>query len=167
MTKVPSVKLGLTTLKAAEPVGLLLVACAGERIVAVDFTQQRLERLVSRRFGRVEWITSDLHRREFETYLSGDLTALEGLPIWWQGTPFQESVWRALCQIPRGETRTYGAIAQHIGKPQAVRAVGLANALNPISLIVPCHRVIGSSGKLTGYAGGLHLKRWLLAREAR
>jgi methylated-DNA-[protein]-cysteine S-methyltransferase len=166
MTKVPSVKLGLTTLSGAEPVGLVLVACAGERIVAVDFTRQRLERLSSRRFGRVEWVASELYRREFKAYLSGDLNALDGLPIWWQGTPFQESVWRALCQIPRGETRTYGEIARSIGKPQAVRAVGLANALNPISLIVPCHRVIGSSGKLTGYAGGLDLKRWLLARES-
>jgi len=84
-----------------------------------------------------------------------------------RGTPFQLRVWKALEQIPYGETSTYGAIAKRIGRPSAVRAVGASNARNPISIIVPCHRVIGADGQLVGYAGGLPMKRWLLAHEAR
>jgi methylated-DNA-[protein]-cysteine S-methyltransferase len=82
------------------------------------------------------------------------------------GTDFQRSVWKALRDIPAGETRSYGQLAAAIGIPKAVRAVGLANGANPVGVIVPCHRVIGSGGKLTGYAGGLERKRWLLAHEA-
>lgn len=83
------------------------------------------------------------------------------------GTEFQLQVWQALCAIPCGETRSYGDIARSIGRPRAVRAVGAANGLNPISIFVPCHRVIGGSGALTGYGGGLDVKRWLLAFENR
>jgi len=100
-----------------------------------------------------------------ERYFVGDLAAFEGMPVELDGTPFQREVWRALCDIPSGQTRSYGDIATSIGRPTAVRAVGLANGSNPISLIVPCHRVIGSSGSLTGYAGGIERKRWLLQHE--
>jgi methylated-DNA-[protein]-cysteine S-methyltransferase len=89
------------------------------------------------------------------------------IPIAPQGTGFQALVWRALTAIPYGETRSYGALARAIGRPAASRAVGAANGKNPISIIVPCHRVIASSGELTGYAGGLAAKRWLLEHEAR
>ena len=89
------------------------------------------------------------------------------VPLDLNGTLFQLSVWRALLQIPYGETNSYGGIAAAIGKPKAVRAVGGANHNNPVSLIVPCHRVIGSDGSLTGYGGGLHRKRWLLDHEAK
>lgn len=82
------------------------------------------------------------------------------------GTDFQRAVWDALLAIPFGETRSYADIARAIGRPSAVRAVGAANALNPISILVPCHRVIGSAGSLTGYAGGIDVKRWLLQHEA-
>jgi methylated-DNA-[protein]-cysteine S-methyltransferase len=89
------------------------------------------------------------------------------LPLGPRGTGFQSIVWRALTAIPFGETRSYGALARAIGRPAASRAVGAANGKNPIAIIVPCHRVIGSSGQLTGYAGGLAAKKWLLEHEAR
>ena len=87
------------------------------------------------------------------------------LPLAATGTPFQQKVWRALCTIRKGETKTYGWLAKQINNEKAVRAVGSANGMNPIALIVPCHRVIGSNGKLTGYAGGLALKAKLLMHE--
>jgi methylated-DNA-[protein]-cysteine S-methyltransferase len=98
-------------------------------------------------------------------YFAGDPCSLDDLPLAATGTPFQERVWRALRTIPRGETRNYAEIAQAIGNPKAVRAVGLANGQNPVAIVVPCHRVIGSDGSLTGYGGGLERKRWLLAHE--
>lgn len=87
------------------------------------------------------------------------------IPLAMEGTEFQKSVWERLCAIPFGETRTYGQIAEEIGNPKSVRAVGLANGRNPISIVVPCHRVIGSDGSLTGYGGGLERKRFLLELE--
>ena len=98
-------------------------------------------------------------------YFDGDLSALRKVAWHGDGTVFQQSVWRALTQIPPGETWSYGRLAAHLGRPSAVRAVGLANGANPVALIAPCHRVIGSNGSLTGYAGGLERKRWLLAHE--
>jgi methylated-DNA-[protein]-cysteine S-methyltransferase len=99
-------------------------------------------------------------------YFAGDLAAIEKLPVSESaGTPFQRSVWRALRGIPCGESRSYGDIARAIGRPSAVRAVGLANGSNPICIVVPCHRVIGSNGKLVGYGGGVERKRWLLTHE--
>jgi methylated-DNA-[protein]-cysteine S-methyltransferase len=105
---------------------------------------------------------SDAVRR----YFAGDLEAIEGLPVVMGGTHFQRDVWTALREIPGGETRSYGDIARRIGRPAAVRAVGLANHANPVGLIVPCHRVIGADGSLTGYGGGIDRKRWLLSHEA-
>ena len=89
-----------------------------------------------------------------------------GLPVAMVGTDFQRAVWKALREIPAGETWSYGRLAEHIGKPSAVRAVGLANGSNPISVVVPCHRVIGANGSLTGYAGGVERKKWLLEHES-
>ena len=89
------------------------------------------------------------------------------LPLAPRGTAFQRDVWTALCDIPYGETISYSELAQRIGRPRAVRAVGLANGANPLSIIVPCHRVIGANGSLTGYGGGLNAKRWLLDLEQR
>jgi methylated-DNA-[protein]-cysteine S-methyltransferase len=100
-------------------------------------------------------------------YFAGDLTAIDGLPVAAEGTDFQRSVWRSLRDIPAGETRSYADIARSIGRPRAVRAVGLANGANPVALVVPCHRVIGANGTLTGYGGGLERKRWLLEHEER
>jgi methylated-DNA-[protein]-cysteine S-methyltransferase len=101
----------------------------------------------------------------FASYFAGDLTALDPLPVHAEGTPFQRAVWGALRAIPCGETRSYGDIARRLGKPGAMRAVGMANHVNPVGVAVPCHRVIGANGSLTGYAGGLDKKRWLLAHE--
>jgi methylated-DNA-[protein]-cysteine S-methyltransferase len=101
---------------------------------------------------------------QVEEYLAGKRKKFS-LPLAMQGTDFQMAVWKALQDIPYGETRSYGAIAAAIGRPKAVRAVGLANNRNPVSIIVPCHRVIGSNGKLTGYGGGLPLKQYLLDLE--
>jgi methylated-DNA-[protein]-cysteine S-methyltransferase len=102
--------------------------------------------------------------RQLEAYFSGNLTEFR-VDLRLNGTPFQVSVWRQLRQIPYGGTTTYGELARRLGKPAASRAVGLANGANPIAIIVPCHRVIGANGKLTGFGGGLDVKEKLLALE--
>jgi methylated-DNA-[protein]-cysteine S-methyltransferase len=115
------------------------------------------------------WRRDDAHfagvRDQLIAYFAGRLTEFT-VPLRPQGTPFQLKVWAALRDIPLGTTTTYGALATHLGSPSSSRAVGTANGKNPISLIVPCHRVIGTAGALTGYAGGLALKQWLLDHEA-
>jgi len=98
-------------------------------------------------------------------YFAGELDAIAELPVATGGTEFQRTVWRALRRIPCGKTVSYASLARRIGRETAVRAVGLANGANPISIVVPCHRVIGSDGSLTGYGGGIERKRWLLAHE--
>jgi len=103
---------------------------------------------------------------QLEEYFAGERREFS-LPLAAEGTDFQREVWRGLAAIPYGVTLSYGQLALAIGRPRAVRAVGLANGRNPISIIVPCHRVIGQSGKLTGYGGGLPRKEWLLAHEGR
>lgn len=105
-------------------------------------------------------------RRQFEAWFAGELHVFD-LPLHPRGTPFQLAVWEGLRTIPYAETRSYGDLARQIGRPRAVRAVGAANGANPLSIVVPCHRVIGSNGSLTGYGGGLDAKRWLLAHERR
>jgi methylated-DNA-[protein]-cysteine S-methyltransferase len=105
--------------------------------------------------------TSQLH-----SYFAGGLEEFD-LRLAPEGTPFQLNVWKRLCEIPYGETISYGELARHIGNPNASRAVGLANGSNPIPIVIPCHRVIGSNGKLTGYGGGLPIKEKLLALERR
>jgi len=101
----------------------------------------------------------------FRKYFAGELTAIDGLPVQTGGTPFQREVWGALRSIPCGTTVSYGELAKQIGRPAAVRAVGLANGANPAGIVVPCHRVIGADGSLTGYGGGLERKSWLLKHE--
>lgn len=100
-------------------------------------------------------------------YMAGEVRTIDRLSVAFAGTDFQNKVWRALRTIPAGETRSYGALARLIGDPKATRAVGLANGANPVAVVVPCHRVVGSDGSLTGYGGGLARKKWLLAHEAR
>lgn len=157
------------------PVGELVILAADDgRLCAVGFTDghARMERQIlahsrgddaaliptSNPFG----LTDALRR-----YFAGDLAAIQGLPLLMEGTEFQRRVWRALLEIPCGETCSYGDIARRIGNAAAVRAVGLANGKNPIAIVVPCHRVIGQNGTLTGYGGGLERKRWLLSHEQR
>jgi methylated-DNA-[protein]-cysteine S-methyltransferase len=103
--------------------------------------------------------------RQLAEYFSGRRTAFD-VPLDPQGTPFQREAWEYLCEIPYGATRTYGQQAAAIGRPKAARAVGGANGRNPLSIIVPCHRVVGADGSLTGFAGGVSIKRFLLAHEA-
>ncbi|MGP8247435.1 MAG: methylated-DNA--[protein]-cysteine S-methyltransferase [Bryobacteraceae bacterium] len=104
-------------------------------------------------------------RDSLEAYFAGEVTAIDRIPVDARGTPFQLEVWAALRQIPAGSTTTYGQLAARIGRPNACRAVGLANGSNPVAIVVPCHRVIGANGALTGYGGGLARKRWLLDHE--
>ncbi len=103
---------------------------------------------------------------QLRSYFAGELETFD-LPLAPEGTPFQQNVWRELCDIPYGQTISYGELAHRIGNPKASRAVGLANGSNPIPIVIPCHRVIGSNGKLTGYGGGLPIKEKLLALERR
>jgi methylated-DNA-[protein]-cysteine S-methyltransferase len=98
-------------------------------------------------------------------YFDGDLSIINTLPVETGGTTFQREVWRALREIPCGTTTSYGKLAERIGRPAAIRAVGLANGSNPVAVVVPCHRVIGANGSLTGYGGGIERKRWLLNHE--
>lgn len=107
---------------------------------------------------------SQLCCQQLEAYFKGEIKDFD-MPLNMDGTDFQRQVWQALNQVPYGETCSYADIANRIGNPKAVRAVGAANGKNPIPIIVPCHRVIGSTGKLTGYAGGLDIKVWLLEHE--
>lgn len=107
------------------------------------------------------------HLKKLRAYFDGDIGAIKTIPVDGDGTEFQKSVWRVLRTIPAGKTLSYGAVANKIGNPNAVRAVGLANGANPIGIVVPCHRVIGANGSLTGYGGGLHRKTWLLEHEAK
>lgn len=129
------------------------------------------------------WLDVPKHARDFTHYRRDDVTLAPArqqleeyfagarqqfsLPLAASGTAFQQQVWAALCAIPYGQTTSYGALAKDIGNANAVRAVGTANGSNPLGIIVPCHRVIGADGSMTGYAGGLERKRWLLAHEAK
>ncbi|HYD27847.1 methylated-DNA--[protein]-cysteine S-methyltransferase [Brevundimonas sp.] len=161
----------LTLDRIATPVGeVLLVTDAEGAVRALDFAdyEARMMRLLGRhcpRFVLRPARAPEAVRRTVEAYFAGDVRALDGVAVKTGGTAFQRTVWAALRAIPPGETRSYGQLAAAIGSPRAVRAAGLANGQNPIAVIVPCHRVIGANGALTGYAGGLERKRWLLAHE--
>ncbi|SNR84746.1 methylated-DNA-[protein]-cysteine S-methyltransferase [Methylobacillus rhizosphaerae] len=100
-------------------------------------------------------------------YFDGNIPAIDQIAVATGGTDFQQAVWKALREIPHGHTISYGTLAQRIGRPAAVRAVGMANGANPVSIVIPCHRVIGANQSLTGYGGGLPRKQWLLAHESR
>ena len=152
------------------PIGRILFASDGEAICALDFEdyRERMKRLLGRRFSRLVFQRhSDPQnlKDRLQAYFDGDVLATEVVRVNTAGSAFQEEVWKTLRTIPAAETWTYGQLANRIGRPQAARAVGHANSLNPVAIIVPCHRVIGASSALTGYAGGLERKRWLLDHE--
>jgi methylated-DNA-[protein]-cysteine S-methyltransferase len=147
------------------PLGDLLLTGNGQALTGVYLTPHRHGPTVG-----VEWVRDEAPfaeaRRQLAEYFAGTRTVFD-LPTAATGTPFQQRVWQALCGIPHGQTASYRDMAHAIGNPKAVRAVGLANGRNPLSIVVPCHRVIGSDGSLTGYGGGVERKQWLLAHEAR
>lgn len=155
------------------PTGRMLIVTDDEHCLrAVDWEdhEQRMQRLLQRHYGvnaihLREVSHPSAARRSLQAYFEGDLDAVTGQPTATNGTDFQRTVWDALRRIPAGHTVSYGALAVRIGRPTAMRAVGLANGANPIAIVVPCHRVIGANASLTGYGGGLDRKRWLLAHE--
>ena len=155
----------------ASPVGpMLLVTDDAGNIRALDWEDHadRLHQLMRRYEGPVHLKprpAASAPRHAIEAYFEGALSAIDTLPVKTGGTAFQRDVWAALRTIPTGETTTYGTLAAQLGRPKAVRAVGMANGANPISIIVPCHRVIGADASLTGYGSGIERKRWLLAHE--
>ncbi len=166
---VPKMQLSLS--RYTSPVGELLIVADGEaQLRALDFSdfEERMVRLLARHYGSFDLVPGVIPPAigaALDGYFAGDLTALDNIPVATGGTAFQRDVWAALRRIPAGQTQGYGALAAALGKPGAARAVGLANGSNPIGIVVPCHRVIGASGALTGYAGGVERKRWLLAHE--
>lgn len=166
-------KLRFLTDTLTTPIGKLVLICdeAG-RLRAADWTDyaERLRRLLVRHYGAPPVTAAPAHNpfglaSALAAYFDGDLHAIDALPVATGGTAFQKSVWQMLRSIPAGQTISYSGLARRLGKPTAIRAVGLANGANPIGIIVPCHRVIGADGSLTGYGGGLERKQWLLEHE--
>ena len=151
--------MNLEQLPLRSPIGTLTLFARGDELVALYLPNSPVPD-ARRGSGGVLALAA----RQIEEYFDGDRRTFD-LPLAPEGTAFQQRVWRALVQIPYGETCSYGHIAKKIGRPAASRAVGAANGKNPIAIIVPCHRVIGANGTLTGYGGGLPTKQWLLAHE--
>ncbi|MEM6255319.1 MAG: methylated-DNA--[protein]-cysteine S-methyltransferase [Cyanobacteria bacterium P01_D01_bin.156] len=167
----------LAITKIESPIGEILLVTDEDTLVSLDYEgyEHRMMRLLEKRYGAftltetsnssersasIEHIVTALQR-----YLAGELTAIDTIQVDPGGTKFQSTVWHTLRSIPPGTVMSYGSLAQYLGNPNAVRAVGTTNSLNPISIVLPCHRVIGANGNLTGYAGGLERKRWLLQHE--
>ncbi len=146
------------------PLGELLLVGDGQSLTGLYMQAQKYAREVQEAW-RHDAQTFRAVVEQLDAYFSGELRTFD-LSLAPRGTDFQRTVWRALPDIEFGTTTTYGELARRIGSPNAPRAVGLANGHNPIGIIVPCHRVIGANGSLTGYGGGIERKRWLLAHEA-
>ncbi|KAA9001896.1 methylated-DNA--[protein]-cysteine S-methyltransferase [Affinibrenneria salicis] len=157
----------------ATPIGeLMLVADEDNALRAVEWRdhQERLQRSLAISYREDPHLLKEKYNPgglsdRLQRYFAGELTIIDTLPVAACGTEFQRRVWQALRHIPCGAIATYGELAQKLGRPGAARAVGMANGANPVSIVVPCHRVIGSNGTLTGYAGGLPRKQWLLTHE--
>ena len=168
----------LKTKTISSPVGDILLYATDDALVAAFLAGQKHSIPFEAERARGAHRILDSAERDFRAYFSGNRESLVNhearphenrsvrTPFAAKGTAFQEKVWAALRTIPFGETWTYGQLAKEIGMPKASRAVGLANSRNPISILVPCHRVIGANGTLTGYAGGIENKKWLLDHEA-
>jgi O-6-methylguanine DNA methyltransferase len=163
----------------ATPIGELLLLASARGLCGLEFVKPGGHRWLDRRLTR--WFAPyqivdegeaepsrslDAARHWLEVYFKDPRQArTDAVPLDMRGAPFERRVWRALLDVPCGSTSSYGTIARAVGAPDAARAVGAANGANPVSLIVPCHRIIGSNGSLTGYGGGLHRKEWLLKHE--
>jgi methylated-DNA-[protein]-cysteine S-methyltransferase len=167
--------LQLLTDRIRTPIGEMLIIADHEgNLRATDWVdhEARMQRLLRLHYGdggfRLEPVrNSNGLKVAISEYFAGDLEAIDALPVVTGGTTFQREVWRALRDISCGRTVSYSQLAERVGRPAAVRAVGLANGANPVGVVVPCHRVIGSDGSLTGYGGGIERKRWLLEHEKR
>ena len=150
---------------------MLIVADDAGSLCALYFDDDaKLRRMLAAHHGTHELDEAEVAApivAGLEAYFAGQLTAIDELATATGGSPFQRRVWAALRSVPAGATTSYGALAAVVGRPGASRAVGAANGANPVSIVVPCHRIIGAGGALTGYGGGLHRKRWLLDHESR
>jgi methylated-DNA-[protein]-cysteine S-methyltransferase len=160
----------LQTATVPSPIGNVLLVADGPTLVSLDFEEYvaRMEMLLTKRYGPYHLVpTPDPAGAvaRLRRYFGGDLDAFDGIAVTPGGTAFQSTVWQALREIPVGTTASYGELAARLGVPKASRAVGYANSLNPIAIVLPCHRVVGAKAALTGYAGGLERKRWLLQHE--
>ncbi len=156
--------------RISSPIGTISLVTDGVSLCALEFDgyEARMMTLLQKRYASVELVeTIDPQglSSKVRAYLAGDHGSLDDIPVNAGGTEFQQLVWQSLRSIPVGTTLAYGELAAKLGKPTAARAVGMANSLNPIAIVVPCHRVIGAKAKLTGYAGGLERKQWLLEHE--
>jgi methylated-DNA-[protein]-cysteine S-methyltransferase len=157
------------------PLGAFILVADHEGILrAADFAdcESRMRALLDRRFGPAGYdlLSGSIPaatKAAVAAYFAGDLTAIDRIPIAGGGTVFQQSVWSSLRTIEPGRTVTYSQLAHGLGRPQAARAVGHANGANPLCIVVPCHRLVGANGALTGYGGGIERKRWLLEHEVR
>jgi methylated-DNA-[protein]-cysteine S-methyltransferase len=152
------------------PIGIILLVSDGKSLCSLDFAdyEARMMGLLQKRYESVEFVdTIDPQgfSSKIRAYLDGDYGSLDDITVNTGGTSFQQLVWQELRTILVGTTLSYGQLATKLGKPTASRAVGMANSLNPVAIVVPCHRVIGAKAKLTGYAGGLERKQWLLEHE--
>lgn len=160
----------LATDRIPSPIGEIIVAADEQRLCALVFADgmEAMQRWLQRRFGEVclEPTTDPAGVSScLRAYLAGDCGSIDSITVDSGGTPFEQEVWQALRQIPAGNTMSYGQLAAQLGRPAAARAVGRANGLNPISIVVPCHRLIGANGSLVKYGGGLDRKAWLLQHE--
>ena len=165
-----STKVRISFGRVKSPIGDIVLACKGDALCALEFieAEKRMVAWLRRRFGEFERVDAADPGgvcTRIGNYLLGDLDALDDIVVDGGGTDFQRKVWKGLRRITAGKVVSYQGLAQRLGMPTSVRAVARANALNPISIVVPCHRVIGSDGSLTGYGSGLPRKRWLLEHE--
>lgn len=165
----------ITLGEMTSPLGTIMLAVDHSgHLRAADFAdcESRLHLLLNRRLGENAYDLSPgkipaTIKTALKSYFAGDLAAIRQIPVTASGTPFQESVWNALRKIAPGEAISYSALARRLGRPQSPRAVGHANGANPFCIVIPCHRLVGANGALTGYSGGIARKRWLLDHEAR
>jgi methylated-DNA-[protein]-cysteine S-methyltransferase len=151
-------------------IGTILLVSDGENLCAVDYAEYegRMLTLLRRHYRefRLQDVTDPQgFSSRIHAYLAGDLSCLNCIPVNPGGTEFQQEVWSTLRTIPPGSVLSYGELAARLGRPLSYRAVGMTNALNPVAIVIPCHRLVGADGALTGYAGGLERKRWLLQHE--
>lgn len=164
--------LQLDFVQIPSPIGDILIACNDQALLVLDYIDyaDRMHELLARRYAGAAYQLNPHPNpltmvTRLQAYFAGDFHAFDDVVVDTGGTPFQQRVWMALRDIAPGTTTSYGALAARLGQPSASRAVGRTNGLNPIAIVLPCHRVVGSTNALTGYAGGLHRKEWLLRHE--